>query len=93
MMQLLGKLGCKRKDFEAARFDRPRRDEIYFLPDAQFDAWGLIFGSSRKCFMEDSYRDFYPESSRLEKRAIAKIEKSLNPGVKRFTRYLLETLL
>ena len=93
MLQLLGKVGCERKEFERARFDRPRRVEIHFLPDANFDSWGLISGSSRKCFMEDSYRDFYPESSRLEKRAIAKIEKSLNPGVKRFTRYLQETLL
>ena len=81
MLQLLGKVGCKKKDFEAARFDRPRRDEIHFLPDAQLDAWGLIFGSSRKCFSEDSYREFYPESRRLEKRAIAKIKKSLNSGV------------
>ena len=93
MLQLLEKVGCERKEFERARFDRPKRVEIHFLPDANFDAWGLIFGSSRKCFAEDSYRDFYPESSRLEKRAIARIEKSLNAGVKRFTRYLLETLL
>ena len=93
MLQLFGKVGCKRKDFEAARFDRPMRDQIHFLSDAPFDAWVLIFGSSRKCLSEDSYRDFYPESSRLKKRAIAKIEKSLNPGVKRFTRHLQETFV
>ena len=93
MLQLLGKVGCESKEFERARFDRPRRVEIHFLPDANFDAWGLIFGSLRKCFAEESYREFYPESSRLEKMAMARIEKSLNPGVQKFTRYLQETFL
>ena len=93
MLQLLGRVGCERRELERAQFDRPRRVEIHFLPDASFDAWGLIFGSSRKCFNEHCYRDFYPESERLEKKAIAKIEKTLNLGCQRFTRHLNETLL
>ena len=93
ILQLLGRVGCERKEFERARFDRPRRVDIHFLPNASFDAWGLIFGSSRKCFNEHCYRDFYPESERLEKKAIAKIEKTLNLGCQRFTRHLNETLL
>ena len=93
VLQLMGRVGCERGEFEKARFDRPRRVEVHFLADASFDAWGLIFGYSRKCFDADSYRDFYPESERLEKKAIAKIEKCLNPGCQRFTRYLNESLL
>ena len=35
MLQFLGKVGCKKEEFKKARYDRPRRIEIHFLPDAR----------------------------------------------------------